>query len=199
MQSRAVTAQDYITATYAMPSNFGSIKRATVVRDNDDFRRNLNLYIISENEDNKLTKSSNTLKENLKTWLNSVKMISDSVDILDASILNIGIEFEVLGSPNTNKSLIYTQIREILFAEFSQIAPDIGQPFYLTDIFKKLKQVEGVLDIIDIKIVNKVSANHSNFSYSITNNLSQNGRVLNIPQDSIWELKFITDIVGNIR
>jgi hypothetical protein len=126
-------------------------------------------------------------------------MISDSVDILDASILNIGIEFEVLGNSNTNKSLIYTQIREILFAEFSQIAPDIGQPFYLTDIFKKLKQVEGVLDIIDIKIVNKVSANHSNFSYSITNNLSQNGRVLNIPQDSIWELKFITDIVGNIR
>ena len=199
MQGRAVTAQDYVTATYAMPSNFGSVKRATVVRDNDDFRRNLNLYIISENEDGKLTKSSNALKENLKTWLNSVKMISDSVDILDASILNIGIEFEVLGSPSTNKSLVYTQIRENLFEEFSQIAPDIGQPFYLTDIFKKLKQIDGVLDIIDVKIVNKVSANHSNFSYSIVDNLSQNGRILSVPQDSIWELKFITDIVGNIR
>ena len=199
MQSRAVTAQDYVTATSPMPSNFGSVKRATVVSDNDDFRRNLNLYIISEDENAKLTKSSDTLKENLKTWLNTVKMISDSIDILDASVLNIGIEFEILGTPNANKSLIYTEIREKLFAEFSEIAPDIGQSFYLSDVFKILKQIDGVLDVIDIKVVNKVSPNHSNFSYNIANNLSTNGRILNVPHDSIWELKFITDIVGNVR
>ena len=69
----------------------------------------------------------------------------------------------------------------------------------MSDVFKILKQIDGVLDVIDIKVVNKVSPNHSNFSYNIANNLSTNGRILNVPHDSIWELKFITDIVGNVR
>jgi len=199
MQSRAVTAQDYISATYSMPSNFGSVKRASAQRDNDDFRRNLNIFIISEDETGALTKSSDTLKENLRTWLNSVKMMSDSVDILDASIINLGIEFEIVGLPDMNKGAIYSEIRKKLFDEFTAIPPDIGQPFYITDIFKSLKEIDGVLDVVDIKLVNKVGNNYSNFNYSISGNLSSNGRILSIPGDSIWELKYITDIVGNIR
>lgn len=199
MQSRAVTAQDYVSATYSMPSNFGSVKRASVQRDNDDFRRNLNLFIISEDETGVLTKSSDTLKENLRTWLNSVKMMSDSVDILDASIINLGIEFEVVGLPDMNKGTIYNEIRQKLFDEFTSIPPDIGQSFYITDIFKFLKEIDGVLDVVDIKLVNKVGDNYSSYSFSVDGNLSSNGRVLNIPSASIWELKYITDIVGNIR
>jgi len=199
MQSRAVTAQDYVSATYSMPSNFGSVKRASVQRDNDDFRRNINLFIISEDETGALTKSSDTLKENLRTWLNSVKMMSDSVDILDASIINLGIEFEVVGLPDMNKGTIYNEIRQKLFDEFTSIPPDIGQSFYITDIFKFLKEIDGVLDVVDIKLVNKVGDNYSSYSFSVDGNLSSNGRVLNIPSASIWELKYITDIVGNIR
>jgi hypothetical protein len=199
MQSRAVTAQDYVSATYSMPSNFGSVKRASVQRDNDDFRRNLNLFIISEDEAGSLTKSSDTLKENLRTWLNSVKMMSDSVDILDASIINLGIEFEVVGLPEMNKGTIYNEIRQKLFDEFTSIPPDIGQSFYLTDIFKFLKEIDGVLDVVDVKLVNKVGDNYSSYSFNVDGNLSSNGRVLNIPSASIWELKYITDIVGNIR
>ena len=48
-QNRAVTREDYISICYRMPSKFGKIKRANVVQDKDSFRRNLNVYVLSEN------------------------------------------------------------------------------------------------------------------------------------------------------
>ena len=53
--------------------------------------------------------------------------------------------------------------------------------------------------MVDVKLVNKVGDNYSSYSFNVDGNLSSNGRVLNIPSASIWELKYITDIVGNIR
>ena len=45
-QNRAVTADDYEALVYRLPSKFGKIKRARMLRDQDSFKRNLNLYIL---------------------------------------------------------------------------------------------------------------------------------------------------------
>ena len=50
-QNRAVTADDYQALTYRMSPKFGRIKRVKVARDQDSFKRNLNLYVLSENAD----------------------------------------------------------------------------------------------------------------------------------------------------
>ena len=42
-QNRAVTKLDYVSTIYSMPPQFGAIKRAMVVRDDDSFKRNLNI------------------------------------------------------------------------------------------------------------------------------------------------------------
>ena len=66
-QNRAVTQLDYEALVYAMPERFGSVKRCKIIRDPDSLRRNLNLYIISEDSRGKLTQTNNTIKENVKT------------------------------------------------------------------------------------------------------------------------------------
>ena len=43
--------------------------------------------------------SNNTIKNNLKTWLNQYKMLNDTIDILDPYIINIGINFVVKAAP----------------------------------------------------------------------------------------------------
>ncbi len=198
-QSRAVTLRDYVSATYAMPAKFGSIKRCMAIRDDDDLRRNLNLYIISENSNTELEKSSPALKENLRVWLNSLKMVSDSIDILDANVLNIGIKFDVIAQEYADKSSLYSEIREKIFEDFREVPPEIGQPFYITEVFKTLKDIEGLLDVVDIEIVNFTNGNYSSFSYSIDSGMSRDGRILYVPKDSIWEIKFLTDISGVIK
>jgi len=198
-QGRAVTLRDYVSSVYAMPSEFGSIKRCAIYRDNDDFRRNLNMYIISENSFNKLEKSTSALKNNLKTWLNSIRMISDSIDILDTIIINLGVEFEVIAQDNINKNNVYSMVKQKLFEELTEIPPEIGEPFYISEVFKIIKNIDEVLDVVNVSITSISGTNYTDFQYDVDGNISPEGRMIHIPQNCIWELKFINDITGTVR
>lgn len=198
-QGRAVTLQDYISATYAMPVNFGSVKRAAIYRDDNDLTRNMNMFIISEDSTGKLQTSSHVLKQNLKTWLNSIKMVNDSVDILDATILNLGIEFEVVGQKNVSTNQVFNVAREELYRQLTLTAPEIGEPFHMTEIFRILKEVPEVLDVVNVKIINRAGSSYSNYSIDIDAYMGVEGRVLHVPQSVIWELKYESDITGVVR
>ena len=47
-QNRAVTQTDYENLASRMPGKFGSIKRVSAQKDNDSQKRNINMYVISE-------------------------------------------------------------------------------------------------------------------------------------------------------
>ena len=168
-QKRAVTLQDYVSSTYAMPSNFGAIKRAAIYRDDNDLTRNM--HVISEGSDGKLEKSSTAIKENLRTWLNSIRMVNDSVDIFDTSVINLGIEFEILSKQDVNPSATFNLAKEEIYEQMTKIAPEIGEPFQITEIFRILKEVPEVLDVVDIKITTKIGSNYSGFSYNLEDNM----------------------------
>ena len=197
-QNRAVTQTDYEALVYALPEKFGSIKRCKVIRDPDSLRRNLNLYVISEDSSGKLSTTNSTIKENVKVWLNRNKMISDTIDILDARIVNIGMEFEVIVDEESNKFQILADctnaIKNIFF-----VAPYIGEPLYITDIFSALNRVDGVVDTKRINIVKKVGSSYATTKFDIDEALSADGRYLSVPQNVILELKYPdTDIKGAV-
>ncbi len=75
-QNRAVTVSDYENITYGMPPKFGSIKRCKIIVDDSSFKRNLNLYVLSQNKSQQLTLAKNQIKENLRFWLSERKMIN---------------------------------------------------------------------------------------------------------------------------
>ena len=181
-----------------MPANFGAVKRAIIYRDNDDYRRNMNLYVIGEDTNSKLQKCSTAVKDNLRTWLNSVRMINDSIDILDATIINIGINFTALCPPDVNKNAAFNQAKDEIYEKLNDYRPEIGESFNLTEIFKILKDVEEILDVTEITVTSKTSVSHSGFMYDVNYNMSDNRRMLHIPKNCIWELKFKNDITGTI-
>ena len=93
-----------------MPAKFGALKRASVVRNPDSFKRNLNLYVLAEDSNVKLIAPNSLLKENLKMWIGRYKMIHDTIDILDAKIVNLGIRFKVVADPEINLSATITEL-----------------------------------------------------------------------------------------
>lgn len=197
-QNRAVTREDYVSAVYAMPAKFGAIKRCTIFRDNDSFKRNLNLYVLSENEEGHLINSNATLKLNLKTWLNNVRMINDTIDILNGFVINIGIDYQIVVDENANR---FEALRKSSLAieELFVVHKEMGEPIYLSDYFKALKDVEEVLDVIDIQVVNKVGAPYSDLDFNIPQNTSPDGRVITPPRTAVFELKYPEiDIRGTI-
>jgi hypothetical protein len=126
-------------------------------------------------------------------------MVNDSIDIMDASIINIGIEFDLIAKQDVSPSTVFNIAKNRLFEEMTKIHPEIGEPFQVTDIFRHLKDVQEVLDVVDIKVVNKIGPNYSGFSYSIDQNISPEGRVLFVPHNCIWEIKNSSDITGTVR
>jgi len=188
-QNRAVTLQDYKSCVYNMPPAFGAVKRVNVVQDHDSFKRNLNMYIISENEDGTLTASTDTLKKNLRVWISKNKMINDTVDILDAKIVNIGINFEIVAEREANKYVVLNNAYEKL-VEYYRNHFDIGEPFSITKIYSILNGVEGLSDVVSVKIILKNGGLYSDTRFDLEKNMSQDGRYIDVPENIILEFKY---------
>lgn len=195
-QNRAVTRQDYVSMAYAMPSKFGAVKRCRVDVDRDSFKRNINLYVISEDHDKRLINSNITLKNNLKNWIEIYKMMGDTFDIMDAKIVNLGINYEILVAPTANKAETVLQCnREI--QEYFRIHPEIGEGLYLNDVYNILGNLDSVVDVLDVTVSNKKGGPYSDITFIINDNLSIDGRTLTLPFDHVYEVKFpIKDITG---
>mgnify|MGYP001163682850 CR=1 FL=1 len=198
-QGRAVTENDYEALTYAMPSKFGAISRCSVVVDNNSFKRNLNLYVLTEDRDSNLSIASSSLKENLRIWISNYKMINDTIDIIDGKIVNVGINFEVIADPDYNKTDIFNKCLEVLRDKYSQKLI-MGEPLYLTEIYFELNRVTGVIDTKNVRLVDRRGAQYSQVEYNIEDNLSPDGRFLACPKNVCLEIKFPNvDITGVVR
>ena len=198
-QNRAVTQADYENIAYRMPSKFGSVKRCSVQKDPDSLKRNLNMYVISEDQFGSLIKTNNTIKNNLKTWLHDYRMVNDTIDILDPYIINIGIEFVITTLPQADKSTaISNAVRQL--QRFYAAGMYIGEHFQISDIYAELKKVRNVLDVVHVKIINKSGAQYSNVQFSINQNMSPEGNKIICPKNAIFEIKFPpVDIKGKTR
>ena len=195
-QNRAVTKQDYANLVYRMPGKYGSVKRLNIVQDPDSIKRDINIYVLSVDENDYLTTATSGLKQNIKDWISNYKMINDVIDILDGSIVNIGIEFEIVVELNRDINSTLSECLTVLKDKYSQKF-EMGEPIYLTDIYKLLNNVKYVVDTKNVKIVQKSSTGYSSTQYSVKDNLSKDGRYLSIPQTHIFEIKDLnTDIKG---
>ena len=191
-QNRAVTKQDYVSLIYRMPSIFGAIKRANIVQDKDSFKRNLNLYVVSEDIDGNLTTSSSTIKENLKVWLSQYKMINDTIDILDGQIVNFEVRYKVLGSLDSSQAEVLADCNSAIKKMFeNQLL--FGAPFYISDIYKTLNDLDNVIDTQDVEIKQKHGTDYSTYDFNIEGATTDDNRFIIIPENVILELKFPDD------
>jgi len=198
-QNRAVTQADYENVVYRMPGKFGSVKRVSVQRDPDSLKRNLNMYVISQDRYNKLIQTNSTIKTNVKTWINHYRMINDTVDILDPYIVNLGIEFVVKAQIGVDKFEVLNSCVNSLRALYKDPF-FIGESIRITEIYRQLNQVRGVLDVVKVKLTNKTGANYADTVLDINKNLSPDGTYLAVPKNVIVEIKFPqTDIRGKVR
>ena len=198
-QNRAVTKADYTAMVYRMPPTFGAVKRCQILQDQDSLKRNLNLYVISEDSDKNLVETNASIKSNLKTWLNRVKMVNDTIDILDAKVVNLGINFSIVIDPEKDKHEVLSSATETLNSIYSD-KMNIGEPFYITEVWQRLGKVEGVVDVVDVEVVKMTGGLYSSISLDIDQNMSADGRYIVAPENVIFEIRYPRgDIKGTIK
>ena len=198
-QNRAVTQQDYVNFCYRMPAKFGAIKRANIYQDKNSFKRNMNLYVIGQDVFGKLATLTDTAKQNLKTWLQKHKMLNDTIDILDAFVVNLSIEFVVVAEKDFDSVEVFDNCMRNLKEEL-ELNPGIGEEFSITEIYKILNRTRGVVDAVDVTIRQKTGDAYSDISYNVSANTSADGRRVYFPQNVIYEIKHPDmDIKGEVR
>jgi len=199
-QNRAVTAGDYKALAYNMPAKYGSIKRVNAVREQNSLKRNLNLFVLCEDGDGYLCPSNEIVKTNLKTWLSNSKMINDSVDILDGKIVNYGIEYTATVSNTRNREDVLALINEKLSIELSRVG-DFGEPFFISKITDAIRRIDGVIDVISVRVVEKVGGRYSDARFNFDERLKHDfGTYIDVPLNVVMELKYPSaDIKGTIK
>lgn len=212
-QNRAVTKEDYIIRAYSLPSRYGSISKAYITKDtqltrdsilNSDRVQNdlaLNFYVLGYDTDGKLTKVNDATKENLKNYLNWYRMLTDAINIRDAYIINIGVDFDIITLPDQNSNQVVLRCIDRLKQYFDIKKWQINQPIVISNIYTELDRVEGVQTVVNVKIKNlfDTSLGYSSHAYNIDQS-TKDGVLFPSLDPSIFEIKYPNnDIVGRAR
>ena len=159
----------------------------------------INLYLLGYNADGKLDVLNSAVKENLKTYLNEYKILTDGVNINDGFIINIGINFEIITYTNYNKSEVVTQCIQELKDYFDINNWSFNQTINLSELELIIANVDGVSSVPKLEIVNKCGGQYSPNSYNIQAAIKD--KILYPSLDpSVFEIKFPNaDIKGRAR
>lgn len=199
MQNRAVTEQDYESLVYSMPPQFGAIKRCSIINDPSSSSRRLSMFVVSSDENDQLVETNGIIKNNIKNWISIYRSINDVVDILDAKIVNFAIEFSLVTSPTYNANDVITAVIFELQDHFSDQLY-IGEPIYLSEIYRVINKVQGVVDTKNVKVALRSGGIYSSNFIDLEEIRSRDGTYYKTPKNVIFELKFPNlDIKGVIR
>ena len=209
-QLRAVTKDDYIVRAMSMPSDYGTVAKAYISQDLNQnpqqtvatLQQNnplaLDLYVLSYNNDKQIVTGSLTLKNNLVTYLNQYRMVTDAINIKDAYYINIGLNFDIITLSGYSNKDVITNCITVLKDHFNIDKWQINQPITLSDITSKLLQVKGVQSVVKLEITNKQGGNYSQYGYDIAG-ATKSGNIYPSLDPAIFEIRFPdVDIQGRV-
>ena len=206
-QQRTVTLQDYAIRSLSLPPRFGSIAKVYATQTSGDKQKDgllstnplaISLYTLALDNNGKLVNTPYSLKENLKTYLSQFMMIADGVNILDAFIVNIGINFEVVTLPAASSRDVLLACTVKLKEYFNTNRWSINQPINLSPIYTLLDGVKGIQTVESIEVINKTGGNYSEFGYDVRGATKSNVVYPSL-DPCIFELKFPdVDIQGRV-
>jgi len=212
-QSRAITREDYIARVYSMPARFGSVAKAYIVGDTQINTADktypsetisnpyaLNLYILAQNSNGQFVEGNTALKENLRTYLSQYRMLTDALNMKDAFIVNVGVEFEVIPKPNNNSNEVILRCIDRLKVLLHNDRMQINGPLSMSALVSDLDGLEGVQSVpmFSFHNLHKAEDGYSGNEYDIEKAIKNN--ILYPSLDPcIFEIKYPNkDIKGKV-
>ena len=186
----------------SIPSIYGTVSKAYAepTKADENSSSTVSLYVLTYDNSKKLTTASQTLKENLRTYLSEYRVVNDAVAIKDAFVINIGVQFEIVTYPNYNSNQVLNNCLVSLTDYFNIDKWQINEPIVLKDLYLLLDKVEGVQTVKNINIVNLTTADgtYSTYAYD-TAGATINNVVYPSIDPMIFEVKYPNiDIKGRV-
>ena len=207
-QKRTVTLQDYTVRALSLSPKFGTVAKVLVTQDQlsssnsttdsiiDSNPLALSLFVLAYDIDKKLIPATDTLKNNLKTYMSNYMPVTDALNIKDPFVINIGVNFDILVRPNYNSRDVLVNCNIALRDYFEISKWQINQPINISTLYSLLDRVKGVQTVSKVEIINKQGGMYSTSAYDIKG-ATRNNIVYPSLDTMIFEVKFLdTDING---
>jgi hypothetical protein len=160
----------------------------------------INLYVLAYNSNKNLEQigTNQALKENLKTYLNEYRMLTDGVNLLDGFVINIGVDFEIRVYGGYNKREVLVRCIDEITNYFNIDNWTFNMAINISELELLISGIEGVQSVPKCDIINKCLGQYSQYSYNITE--ATKGKMVYPSLDpSVFELKYpAKDIKGRV-
>ena len=209
---RAVTQQDYLGMVLGMPPKFGQVAKAYVTKDEATFFQYVvnqpgerdplatSIYLLSFNTEGQFEVPGPTLLQNIQTYLKEYRMLTDTIRLKSAFIVNIKVSFDIIVLPNFSARDTIANCLAVLKVYFNRDSWQINEPIILSTIYTLLDQVAGVQTVNKVAITNLsgTDTGYSQYSYDISG-ATLNGTIYPSLDPCIFEVKYPDiDIQGRV-
>ncbi len=195
--------------TLSLPSMFGRISKAYITQDDQLSPLTsepgripnplaLNLYTLGYDKNKKLTTLNAATKQNLITYLEQFRMLTDSINIKNAFVINFSVDFEITTFTNYNNEEVLLNCISELQNYFEIDKWQINQPIIKSEIMNLLGSVQGVQTVEKVTVLNKNGNPYSVYRYDFES-ATKKEVIYPSLDPSIFELKFPNqDIKGRV-
>jgi len=194
-----------------MPVNYGSVAKSYIVPDDQITQQDLevsrtpnplalNMYVLGYNENKQLVELNAAIKENLKTYLGYYRMLTDAVNIKNAFIINIGVDFKISVLPNYNSNDVLLRCIDALKTYFEIDKWQINQPIIKSEVLNILGNTKGVQSVFSVEFKNLYDSDlgYSGNIYDLSA-ADRKGILYPSLDPSIFEVRFTNkDITGQV-
>lgn len=163
-QKRAVTVQDYESIIRTMPAQFGAPAKVSIT-ENDN---KILIQILSYDTSGRLTNIvSNTLKQNIATYLSNYRMMNDYISIFSAEVIDLSVDVSIVLDSAQNSGQVITSVIDKISTYFNPQTRELGQNVYLSELRSIIQNTNGVLTVATIDVFNEVGGQYSSAETSM--------------------------------
>ena len=221
-QNRCVTLKDYESRVQMMPPRYGAPFRISVSEENNKIM----MYILGIDYQGKLSAVlPDVLVNNIINYLSHYRSINDFIEIKSGRIVNVSFEVDIYVNRNYNSGDVVKNVINKIKSYMDINKHSLGEDIYVSDIEKEISKIDGVKNLIDLRIYNEYGDNYSNtiisqettnitFDYSSTDDyqytpndiqtrtqidLMASDYILNSDSDMMFEVKYDEDIKVRVK
>lgn len=162
-QNRCVTVHDYYSKINQIPAMYGCPFRVGIVEENNK----VSIYSLGLDYNGNLMKElAEQVADNIKEYLSEYRMINDFVEIKSGKIINLKFEVDIFVDKSYDKSEVVKRVIETVIDYMDIQKHQMGEDIFLGDLQKEIGKLDGVINVIELRVYNPIGEGYSSDSIS---------------------------------
>ena len=157
-QGRCVTVKDYENRVQMMPARYGCPFKVSAIEENNKIM----IYVLLCNYLGQLSDAMpSEMMANILNYLSKYRTINDFVEIKAGKIINLSFEVDAYINKNYNTGDVVNSIISTVKDYMDVNKHQLGEDIYVSDIEKEISNIDGVINLIDLRIYNETGNGYS--------------------------------------